>query len=227
MRKDNPQLKAAADEFLKKNREGTLLGNVLINRYVRNFDIASNALSDEDYARFQRLENIFKLHSEDYGIPYLFAVAQGYQESRLNQSAKSAAGAIGIMQLLPSTANDKAVGIPDIHEEEKNIEAGIKYLVYLRDRYFTDPEINDVDKMLLSLAAYNAGPARIRQMRSMAEEEGYDPNVWFDNVEVITARVVGRETISYVTNIYRYYLTYGMVAAKELERRAARREVGM
>ncbi len=227
MRKDSPELKASVDGFLKKNRQGTLMGNIMVNRYIRDFDWAANALGDEDYRRFEELEDLFRRYGEQYGIEYLFAAAQGYQESRLDQDVRSHAGAVGVMQLLPETAADKNVGIPDIHEVEPNIHAGIKYMDFLRDRYFDDPEITPLNKALLSLGAYNAGPSRMIGMRRKAEERGYDPNVWFDNVELIAAEEIGRETVQYVSNIYRYYLTYRMIANQELKHAAARRSAGM
>ncbi|MFK8041014.1 transglycosylase SLT domain-containing protein [Congregibacter sp.] len=227
MRKDSPLLKASVDAFLKKNRAGTLHGNILINRYIRDFDWAANALSDEDYRRFNELQHLFQKYGEQYGIEYLFAAAQGYQESRLDQSVRSHAGAVGVMQLLPATASDKSVGIPDIHEVEPNIHAGIKYMDYLRDRYFSDPEITPQNQALLALGAYNAGPARMIRMRAKAADKGYDPNVWFDNVELIAAEDIGRETVQYVSNIFRYYLTYRMVAKQELKRVEARRAAGI
>jgi membrane-bound lytic murein transglycosylase MltF len=227
MRKDSPKLKASIDAFLKKNREGTLIGNILVNRYIRDFDWAANALGDEDYARFNNLAHIFERYGEMYGIEYLFAAAQGYQESKLDQNVRSAAGAVGVMQLLPETAADKNVGIPDIHEVEPNIHAGIKYMDFLRDRYFSDPDITPINQALLALGAYNAGPTRMIRMRQRAAEKGYDPNVWFDNVEIVAAEEIGRETVQYVSNIFRYYLTYRMIANQELKRAAARREAGM
>jgi membrane-bound lytic murein transglycosylase MltF len=227
MRKDSPKLKASVDAFLRENREGTLVGNILRNRYIRDFDWAANALKDEDYERFNNLEEIFRRYGETYGIEYLLAAAQGYQESRLDQNVRSGAGAIGVMQLLPATARDKNVGIPDIDNVDSNIHAGIKYLDFLRDRYFSDPEITPINQALLALAAYNAGPSRMIGMRDRAAAKGYDPNVWFDNVELVAAEEIGRETVQYVSNIFRYYLTYRMVADQELRHAAARRAMGI
>lgn len=226
-REDSPQLAAALNKFLKQNREGTLIGNVLRNRYIRDFDWAANALDDSDYRRFLELEHLFEKHGEKYNVDYLIAAAQGYQESRLDQSARSAAGAIGIMQLLPSTARDKNVGIPDIHEADANIEAGIKYLDFLRQRYFNDPEITRVNKTLLALAAYNVGPSRMINLRNSAAKKGYDPNVWFDNVELVAAREVGREPVQYVANIYKYYLAYRFSLAQQARHAEARARAGM
>ena len=227
IRKDSPLLLASVNEFLKENREGTLIGNILRNRYIRDFDWAANALGDEDYARFNELQHLFQRYGEQYGIEALFAAAQGYQESRLDQSVRSAAGAVGVMQLLPATASDPKVGIDDIHEVEPNIHAGIKYMDYLRDRYFSDPEITPLNQALLALGAYNAGPSRMINLRRKAAERGYDPNKWFDNVELVAAQDIGRETVQYVANVYRYYLTYRMVAMQELVRAEAREDAGI
>lgn len=227
IRKDSPELMGSINNFLRENRQGTLFGNILVNRYIKNFDWAANALGDDDYRRFNELQHLFERYGERYGIEHLFAAAQGYQESRLDQTVRSAAGAIGVMQLLPDTAADKNVGIPDIHDVEKNIHAGIKYMDFLRGRYFSEPDITPLNQALLALGAYNAGPGRMIRMRGKAAEQGYDPNVWFDNVELIAAEEIGRETVQYVSNIFRYYLTYRMIANRELEHAAARRAAGI
>ena len=227
VRKDSPQQLDSINRFLKTHREGTLFGNMMKNRFIRDFDWAANALDDEDYQRFNDLQHLFKEYGEAYGIEYLFAAAQGYQESRLDQNVRSAAGAVGVMQLLPSTASDPKVGIDDITEVEPNIHAGIKYMDYLRGRYFSDPQITPLNQALLALGAYNAGPSRMISLRRKAAEQGYDPNVWFDNVELIAAQDIGRETVQYVANVYRYYLTYRMVAMQELVRKEAREAAGI
>lgn len=227
MRKDSPQLMAATNDFLKTHREGTMLGNVLRNRYIRDFDWAAHALDEEDYQRFAELSQYFEDYGEQYGVEYLLAAAQGYQESRLDQSKRSHTGALGVMQLLPSTAADPNVGIPDISSANSNIHAGIKYLDFIRSRYFSDPDMDRFNQTLLALAAYNAGPARVRGLRARAEAEGYDPNIWFDNVEIIAAREIGRETVQYVANIYKYYLSYRLAANYEALHHEAREAAGM
>ncbi|RLQ23414.1 lytic transglycosylase F [Seongchinamella sediminis] len=226
-REDSPLLESALNDFLKKNREGTLIGNVLKNRYIRDFDWAASALDDSDYQRFLELEHIFQQYGEQYRVDYLIAAAQGYQESRLDQNARSGAGAIGVMQLLPTTAEDKNVGIADIHKVEPNIHAGIKYLDFLRSRYFNDPAIEPPNKTLLALAAYNAGPSRMINMRNKAKKLGYDPNVWFDNVELVAAREIGRETVQYVSNIYKYYIAYRYTQEQQARHARARERAGM
>jgi membrane-bound lytic murein transglycosylase MltF len=227
MRKDSPQFMDVSNQFLKKNRQGTLIGNVLSNRYIRDFDWAANALSSGDFARFKNLEKLFRTYGEQYGFDYLMIAAQGYQESRLNQNTRSSAGAVGVMQLLPSTAKDPNVGIPDIYEVDANIHAGTKYMRFLRDRYFSDPAISPMDQTLLALAAYNAGPRRMINLRNKAEKLGYNPNVWFDNVEMVAAKEIGRETVQYVANIFKYYVSYRLTMEQELQRAMAREKVGI
>ena len=227
MRKNSPLLKEIVDSFLLENREGTLIGNILHNRYVRDFDYASNALDNADFQRFEKVVELFRRYGKEYSIDYLLAAAQGYQESRLDQSMRSSAGAVGIMQLLPSTAKDPNVAIENIFEIESNIHAGIKYLKFIRDRYFSIPSIDLANQTFFSLAAYNAGPARVRELRKKAKLAGYDPNIWFDNVELIAAKEIGRETVQYVSNIYKYHLTYQLVANQQLKHVSAREKVGL
>jgi membrane-bound lytic murein transglycosylase MltF len=227
IRENSPQLAGLLNEFLKTHKQGTLKGNILINRYLKNFDWAQNALAAEDYQRFQNVVDIFSKYGEQYGVDYLMVAAQGYQESRLDQKAKSGAGAIGIMQLLPSTAADSNVGIPDIYTAESNIHAGVKYLDFIRKRYFSDPEMDRFNQTMFAFAAYNAGPARVRKLRVQAAEQGYDPNLWFDNVEIMAARDIGRETVQYVSNILKYYVAYSLTIQQQLERENARESAGL
>jgi membrane-bound lytic murein transglycosylase MltF len=144
--------------------------------------------------------------------------ALAYQESGLDQSARSRAGAVGVMQLLPSTAADSNVGIPDITDLENNIHAGTKYLRFIRDRYFSDPAMDDLNQTLFTFASYNAGPARVRQLREEASRTGLDPNEWFGSVEHVAAKRIGRETVQYVSNIGKYWVAYRL-ASRHLEMR--------
>jgi membrane-bound lytic murein transglycosylase MltF len=218
VREDSPQLLATLNEFVKTHRQGTLHGNILIKRYVDDFDWTKNPVASEDYQRFRETVGIFKKYGEQYGFDYLIVTAQGYQESQLKQSARSSAGAIGIMQLLPTTAADKNVGIPDISKADDNIHAGVRYLNFIRDRYFSDAEMDGFNKTLFALAAYNAGPARVAKLRKKAAEQGFDPDRWFDNVEIIAAREIGRETVQYVANIVKYYVAYRMSVVRIMQK---------
>ncbi len=208
MRKNSPQLKEAVDAFIVKNRKGTHLGNIIFNRYLKDTEYVTNPLTREELERFRACRDHFIAYGQQYDLDWLILAAQGYQESRLNQHLRSPAGAIGVMQIKLSTARDPNVGIPDIQHLEPNIHAGAKYLRFLIDRYFISPSIDSLNAGLFAMAAYNAGPARIIQLRKKAEAAGLDPDLWFDNVEIIAAREIGRETVQYVSNIYKYYTSY-------------------
>jgi len=218
MRKNSPLLKVQIDEFARDHRKGTLMGNILINRYLKDSSWVQNALDPTGWGRFNDTVDLFRKYSTQYQFNYLLIAALGYQESRLDQSVRSQAGAIGVMQLLKSTATDPNVDIPDIEDAEHNIHAGVKYLNFLRNRYFSSPEIDTVNQALFSFAAYNAGPARIRGLRDKARAAGLDPNKWFNNVELIAAKEIGRETVDYVSNIYKYYFAYSTIIEQERQR---------
>jgi membrane-bound lytic murein transglycosylase MltF len=215
-RENSPLLEAQVNEFAKTHRQGSLMGNILIKRYLKNTAWAENALDPDGFEKFNQTIAIFERYAAQYGFDHLMIAAQGYQESRLDQSARSHAGAMGIMQLLPSTAADKNVGIPDISSAESNIHAGVKYLHFVRNRYFQEEGISDLDATLFSFAAYNAGPARVRKLRKKAVAAGLNANKWFNNVELIAAKDIGRETVQYVSNIYKYYLAYSLMNQKQL-----------
>jgi membrane-bound lytic murein transglycosylase MltF len=222
IRKDATGLKAVLDPWIEANRQGRLLGNVLLKRYLRENRWVRASAGAAEEARLAPILDHFRHYGGRYGFDWMLVAAQGYQESGLDQNKRSAAGAVGIMQLLPSTARDKAVGIPNIDELEPNIHAGTRYLRHIVDSYFDDPAIDESNRMLFAFASYNAGPSKIRRLRREAQAEGLDPNQWFGNVELIAARRIGRETAQYVANIYKYYVAFDLIEGQRTSRAAAR-----
>ncbi len=207
-RKDSPQLKAAADKFIKQNAKGTLMGNILYNRYVKNVKLLPGMHNQKTISQVKSLQALFQKYADQYRLDWLLLVAQGYQESGLNQKMVSHAGAVGIMQVRPSTAAGHPIKIKNVNIADNNVHAGAKYMRFLIDRYFNKTEIDTLNRHLLALAAYNAGPARVAQLRKMAKAKGLNPNLWFDHVEIIAAQEIGRETVDYVSNIYKFYASY-------------------
>lgn len=218
LRKDSPQLKAALDEFYKTRGVGTGFFNTVVNRYARKTNWVLNANASSERKKYLAVVDYFKKYGQQYDFDDLMLAAQGYQESRLDQGARSHVGAIGIMQLMPATAAGSPVFIPNVDEAEPNVHAGVKYLRYIVDKYFDDPEIDDVNKLLFAFASYNAGPNRVARLRGQATEYGFDPNEWFNNVERVVERKVGQEPIRYVGNIYKYYVAYRRLRDLERER---------
>ncbi len=211
LRQGTPVFRDLVNAFVREHRAGTLFGNIVLKRYLGSADRLRNPTSEAELQRFRTVVDYFRTYGEEYDIDWLLAAAQGYQESRLDQSVRSRAGAIGIMQVKPATAGD--LGITGIDEAENNVQAGVKYLRWVIDTYYKDEPMSRLDKGLFALASYNAGPARVRGLRAKAEKVGLDPNQWFNNVEVIAAREIGRETVDYVSNIYKYYVAYSAIAA--------------
>jgi len=149
--------------------------------------------------------------------------AQGYQESLLDQNARSHVGAIGVMQIMPATGKELDVG--DITQVEPNINGGIKYMRFMIDRYYGKEPMTDLDKALFAFASYNAGPGRVSQLRKAAAKRGLDPNVWFHNVEYVAAEKIGQETVTYVANIYKYYIAYRLILDSQQARKEAAEKV--
>jgi membrane-bound lytic murein transglycosylase MltF len=210
-RKNSPKLKATINEFVKGHKKGTLIGNMLLKRYLKDTQYVKNSLSKQELKKFEAMVRLFKKYADKYDFDYLMMAAQAYQESGLDQSKKSPAGAVGVMQLLPTTAADRNVNISEIEKLENNIHAGTKYLRFIIDQYYKDEPIDNLDKMLFAFASYNAGPAKVNKLRKKTAAMELNPNVWFHNVEIAAAKVIGRETVQYVSNIYKYYIAYRMI----------------
>jgi membrane-bound lytic murein transglycosylase MltF len=210
MRKNNPKLKAVVDEFTKSHMAGTSFGNTLMRRYLQNTKWVTNPTTKAQLDAFNQTVIFFKKYASQYDFDYLLVVAQGYQESMLNQAARHD-GAVGIMQIKPAIAAAAPISIPDVATAENNIHAGVKLLHTISDTYFNDPKIDPMNRLLLTFAAYNAGPTRIAALRKQAPARGLDPNKWFGNVELLVSQSVGQVTVQYVSNIYKYYVAYKLV----------------
>jgi len=219
IRKDSPQLKAALNDSIRRRDRGGREAQIIVAEYMKNTKWVKNATSEAEMQKFQRIVEFFKKYGDQYDVDYLLMMAQGYQESTLDQDAKSRVGAIGIMQLMPATGAEMKVG--DITETEPNIHAGVKYIRFMVDRYLKDEPMDRLYKALFAFASYNAGPGRIDQLRREAAKQGLDPNVWFNNVEIVAARRIGGETVQYVSNIYKYYIAYKLITEAEEERAKA------
>jgi membrane-bound lytic murein transglycosylase MltF len=224
IRKNSPQLKAALNRFMGKYGLGSAFGNQTERRYLIDATYARKAASETERNKFLAVVQLFRKYSDTYDMDFLLMAAQGYQESRLDHSAKSPVGAIGIMQVMPATGKELNVG--DITQLEPNIHAGVKYMRRVLDANFKDEPMDNLNKGLFTFASYNAGPGRVRQLRREAEKRGLDPNIWFGNVEQIASERIGRETVTYVSNIYKYYVAYRLVVEENERRAAAKASIG-
>lgn len=225
MRKNSPKLKNAVNAFVKDHKAGTEFGNIMLRRYLKETKYVKNAVAEEERKKFLRYMDQFRKHGDSYDLDWLLIAAQAYQESGLDQNSRSRAGAVGVMQIKPTTAAGDPINIKNIKSADSNIHAGVKYLRYLIDTYFTDEAIDPFNRHLLALAAYNAGPTRISKLRKGTAKSGLDPNTWFNNVERVVAKNVGREPVQYIRNILKYYVAYKRILEQTQARRQAKDEM--
>ena len=222
IRKNSPKLAAELTEFYAYYVK---VGGVsaLQRKYMASIKALKDATASEDQKRLASLVAIFKKYGQQYNFDPLMLAAQGYQESTLNQEAKSHVGAIGVMQVMPATGAELKVG--DIRQAEPNIHAGIKYMDQLMTRYFKDAKFDEQNRSLFAFASYNAGPGNISKMRKEAVKRGLDPDQWFNNVEIVTAEKIGIETTTYVRNIFKYYAAYKLVTQAQAAAESAKQQV--
>ncbi len=207
-RKNSPKLKSVVNQFVGTIKKGTTTGNMLYDKFLKNKDRLRNANSREALADLNKFRTLFQKYGKTYSLDWLLLSAQAFQESQLKQQTVSHMGAVGVMQLLPSTAAHPPINITDIKTADNNIHAGVKYMRYLIDKFYAREQMDFLNEQLFALAAYNCGPGNVRKLRRGAVQRGLDPNIWFDNVEILAAHHIGRETVQYVSNIYMYYRCY-------------------
>jgi membrane-bound lytic murein transglycosylase MltF len=220
VRPDSHVLRESLNSFIAQGRDRLPKQAAEMHaRYLRNLDYLGNNLDPSLIGRKRTLEPHFRAAGKRNDFDWLFMMAQGFQESRLDQRARSAVGAVGVMQVMPATG--RQMGYRDVASHPgPNISAGVKYMRFLMDRYFDGPELAPEARLDFALAAYNAGPTRIQRMRRLAAERGLDPNRWFGNVERVAHEKIGEEPVRYVANIYSYYTAYKLASALDVEAEA-------
>jgi membrane-bound lytic murein transglycosylase MltF len=219
-RKNSPLLHGELTEFYYKfeKQRGTI--PYRFAQYSKQVKRLQDPTGRNDWKRFEETVALFEKYGAKYSFDPLMLAAQGFQESKLDQSARSSVGAIGVMQLMPATGQSMKVG--DVTVTEPNIHAGAKYMNTIMTRYFQDAKFDDLNRVLFAFAAYNAGPNRISKLRPVAASRGLNPDIWFDNVEIVVSEKIGRETTTYVRNIVKYYVAYKLMLGLEEEQRKAR-----
>ena len=219
IRKGSPMLESEILSFLKKES----VVAVRLKQYMSRVKQINDPTATAEWKRFEETVALFEKYGQKYNFDPLMLAAQGYQESTLNQDAKSPVGAIGVMQVMPATGAELKVG--DIHKAEPNIHAGAKYMDQLMTRYFKDAKFDEQNRTLFAFASYNAGPGNISKCRKEAAKRGLDPDKWFNNVEIVVAEKIGTETTTYVRNIYKYYVAYRLTLDAHEQSEKARKQV--
>lgn len=223
IRKESPKLAAELNDFYVNWVKKQNLVEARTAQVHRRVKQIVNNTNTAEWKRFEQTLKLFEKYGAKYHFDPLMLAAQGYQESRLQQDARSHVGAIGVMQIMPATGAELKVG--DITVMEPNIHAGAKYMDQLMTRYFPDANFSEADRPLFAFASYNAGPGRIAGLRKEAQRRGLDPDQWFNNVELVVAEKVGIETTAYVRNIYKYYAAYRLQLDALEDQRKAREQL--
>jgi membrane-bound lytic murein transglycosylase F len=196
--------------------------NILHRRHFehpRRYDSFKTSLRKfRDQGQISGWDDLLKRHSDTYKFQFSLVAAQVYQESRFDPNAKSWVGAVGLMQLMPRTA--EYLGVENINDPEQNVEAGVRYLRRLYDRL--DDTIRHRDRLAFALASYNVGYSHLRDARKIAAEDDLNPDVWAGNVEWVLLNLSrsqyyeraaagyarGHEGVNYVNNILDRAQTY-------------------
>jgi membrane-bound lytic murein transglycosylase MltF len=223
IRKGSPKLAAELEDFYTKFIERQGVYQSRMKQYYSRIRQLKDPTGSAERKRFEDTLALFRKYGDKYRFDPLMLAAQGYQESQLNQNAKSHVGAVGIMQLMPATGQEMRVG--DIAIVEPNVHAGTKYMDQLMGKYLSDAHFDETNRTLFAFACYNAGPGNIAKMRREAEKRGLDHDKWFNNVELVTAEKIGAETTTYVRNIYKYYVAYRLMLDMDAAQAKAREAV--
>ncbi|MCQ2229291.1 MAG: transglycosylase SLT domain-containing protein [Bacteroidales bacterium] len=221
-------LKADIDEWLKEFKTTQRFKQIYRKYVIDPREHHSNVQKTTADTYKDDYEEIIRQLATDSRYDWLLISSVVYQESHFNPEAKSWAGARGLMQLMPETA--KRFGVDDISHPEQNIEAGIKYLMWLDKRLIKYvPDMNE--RVKFALAAYNIGLGHIMDAIRLAEKQGMKPDVWQANVEVALLQKAnaqfysdpvvkhgycrGTETINYVKNVMDRYYNYKVAFGKK------------
>ncbi len=219
VRKDSPELRRLLEGFTARGQGEAFAGGASLRKYLGETALPTNATAQNEIEKFNQAIDMFKKYGDAYDFDHLMMLALGYQESRLNQQARNPYGPVGMMQMTPTTAATSAVAIKGIEKDAaRNVEAAAKYLRYIADSYLDDPNISQMNRTLMAFVGYNVGPKNLEIIRDAAVKRGLDPNIWFQNVELAAAQTMGRKTVEYVSNIYKYYTAYRITVGDPLLR---------
>ncbi len=214
VRKGSPQLLAALDDLAVHRGSRSHAGVAeSVRRHMRDPGRLQRALSPGALARQREIEPLLREAGGRYGFDWLFLAALAFRESAFDAGARNPSGAVGLFQVKPETG--AWVGYPDVSGPRESALAGAAYLARLRGDYYDDERLPMNVRLHFTLAAYNAGPGRVAGLRRKAAARGLDPDLWFDNVELVALDTIGHETADYVASIVRTYLAYRLAADRE------------
>jgi membrane-bound lytic murein transglycosylase MltF len=219
VRKNNKRLTREINLIMPKMSKGSKIGNIISKKYLSDFGGIKSRLKGKKSNTLSKYDSLIKKYSKRYGFDWRLISALCYQESRFIQNQENKWGAIGLFQIKQMTANEPYVNIPKIKgpkNAENNIHAGVKYLAWIRDRYFAKiPGIDKSAVLRLTMAAYNAGPARVLRAIKATKKIKLSSKKWFRNVEYGMLRMKKVEPVTYVSEINKRYVSYLLLGIPE------------
>lgn len=184
VRPNSPKLLEAVNGWITKMKRSTDY-YVIYNKYFKNRRAyRSRAKSDLLSTKSDRIsgyDDLIKQYADSVGWDWRLLAAQVYKESQFDPTAKSWAGARGLLQLMPATAKELGYKPGNLKKAETSISAGTDYLAYLQEYWAEIPD--SIERVKFILASYNVGKNHIRDARKLAEEYEANPDIWTGNVE--------------------------------------------
>ncbi|MFC2084472.1 transporter substrate-binding domain-containing protein [Bacteroidota bacterium] len=184
VRKNSVQLLSEINKWLSGMKKKSDY-YVIYNKYYRNRSAFARRVSSEYFSqtggKISAFDDLIKKYSKELNWDWRMLASLIYQESQFKSDVNSWAGARGLMQLMPATA--ELYGVEDLQDPHENLKAGISYLSYL-DKFWSEMVPDSLERIKFVLASYNIGPGHIVDARNLAEKYGADPEIWFYNVEV-------------------------------------------
>lgn len=204
--------------------------NVVYNKYF-NSPRSSSIRASSDFSsiagqKISPYDHLIKPAADSIGWDWRLLASQIYQESRFDPEARSWAGAVGLMQLVPETG--RRFGAEALTDPRQSISAGTGYIRHL-DKLWGKTVKDESERTKFVLASYNVGLGHVVDARDLAKKYGGEPDVWDDNVEYyllnkskkkfINDPVVkfgycrGEEPVNYVQEILNRYTQYSQLIA--------------
>lgn len=218
VRKEDKKLLKWINKFVPIIKKGTMIGNVLDRKYFRDMGRIRSKDFNLKTSTLSKYDDLIKKYAKKFGFDWRLIAALCYQESRFRPGITNKWGAIGLFQIKQMTANEPYINIREVsgvENVENNIHAGVKYLSWIKKRYFdTKPDMRERDRIRMAIAAYNAGPARVLQAIKRAQVMELNSNKWFKNVERAMLSLGKKEPVLYMSEINKRYVSYTLLGIK-------------
>ncbi|HIG74871.1 MAG TPA: transporter substrate-binding domain-containing protein [Bacteroidetes bacterium] len=181
VRKNAPQLEEALDRWILENRDSRRWASLYQKYYVDRDGFRERVESQyltSQTGTLSEFDEVFKRNAAEIGWDWRLLASQAFQESRFKPRARSWAGAMGLLQIMPLTARD--LGISDPYDVEENVDGAVRYLQWLDDTYWGEMIPDSLERQKFILASYNTGAGHVMDAQRLTEKYGGDKTKWDD-----------------------------------------------